>query len=36
MTTQPIEYAPHGRQLNPAELEIDLFCKGTESMNPAI
>ncbi|MGI6457897.1 MAG: radical SAM protein [bacterium] len=28
MTTQPIEYAPHGRQLNPAELEIDLFCKG--------
>ncbi|HQH71872.1 MAG TPA: hypothetical protein PK360_07320 [bacterium] len=24
----PIEHAPHGRRLNPAELEIDLFCKG--------
>ncbi len=23
-----LQYAPHGRRLNPAELEIDLFCKG--------
>ncbi len=23
-----MQYAPHGRRLNPAELEIDLFCKG--------
>lgn len=28
MSTQPVNYAPHGRRLNPAELEIDLFCKG--------
>ncbi len=28
MATSNVEYAPHGRRLNPAELEIDLFCKG--------
>ncbi|MEW6238654.1 MAG: radical SAM protein [Candidatus Omnitrophota bacterium] len=28
MEEKKIEYAPHGRKLNPCELEIDLFCKG--------
>ncbi|MGC9327786.1 MAG: hypothetical protein ACP5I1_09145, partial [Candidatus Hinthialibacter sp.] len=26
--TKDYQYASHGRRLNPAELEIDLFCKG--------
>ncbi len=28
MEQNKIEYSPHGRRLNPTELEIDLFCKG--------